>query len=296
MRILLFVVVWVLLWFVPVDAVSQTVALRKAIESIVGDREIGVAVRFSDDECLVNDHAQYQMASVVKLFQAVMVLDSLERAGLYLDVEISIEKDDIKPNTWSPMREKYAKGSVITLCKLLEYSLQQSDNNACDILFKHFGEPKRLDSFIRGLGLKRFGIAATEDNMHRDFARNADNWTCPSTATKLVELIYGGKLLKKSYNDFLMHTLEGCTTGTDRLAAPLICKEVVIGHKTGTRPNNADDSITAINDVGYVKLPDGRHYAIAVFVKNSKDSLEKTSALVAEISRTVHESFNRKTL
>ena len=81
-----------------------------------------------------------------------------------------------------------------------------------------------------------------------------------------------------------------CKTGQDRLVAPLADKGVVIGHKTGTGDLNAKGQQIGCNDIGFVLLPDGRTYSIAVFVKDSEESFAENSKIIADISRIVYES------
>ncbi len=45
----------------------------------------------------------------------------------------------------------------------------------------------------------------------------------------------------------------------------------------------------AINDIGFVVLPDGSHYSIAVFCSESKMSKENSEELIAEISKLSYE-------
>lgn len=67
----------------------------------------------------------------------------------------------------------------------------------------------------------------------------------------------------------------------------------VTGHKTGTGFELPDGRLMAVNDAGYVHLPDGRRYSIAVFIDNSGYDLEASEALIAEISRIVVEEMLR---
>lgn len=70
-----------------------------------------------------------------------------------------------------------------------------------------------------------------------------------------------------------------CQTGQDRLIAPLLDKKVTMGHKTGTGDRNAKGQQIGCNDIGFILLPDGHAYSIAVFVKDSKQITEKTVRL-----------------
>lgn len=89
------------------------------------------------------------------------------------------------------------------------------------------------------------------------------------------------------FQRFLTKTLNGCTTGENRLAKPLLPTNAVIGHKTGTGFPSADGHPQGINDVGFVRLPNGRSYSIAVFVKSSRYDMEKTERLIADVSEIV---------
>ena len=71
--------------------------------------------------------------------------------------------------------------------------------------------------------------------------------------------------------------------------SPLADKGVVIGHKTGTGDLNAKGQQIGCNDIGFVLLPDGRTYSIAVFVKDSEESFAENSKIIADISRIVYE-------
>ena len=80
-----------------------------------------------------------------------------------------------------------------------------------------------------------------------------------------------------------------CQTGQDRLVAPLLGKGVIVGHKTGTGDFNAKGQQIGCNDIGFVLLPDGHVYSIAVFVKDSAENNQENSKIIADISRIVYE-------
>lgn len=82
--------------------------------------------------------------SVFKFHQALAVADYLDRNGLTPDTEIFIPEEELVPDTYSPLRKEFPEGEIsLSVSRLLEYSLQLSDNNACDILFKHTGVRQR---------------------------------------------------------------------------------------------------------------------------------------------------------
>lgn len=59
-------------------------------------------------------------------------------------------------------------------------------------------------------------------------------------------------------------------TGKDKLKAGLP-PAIVLGHKTGSSDRDESGLKAGDNDMGFVRLPDGSRYSIAVFVKDSKE-------------------------
>ena len=125
--------------------------------------------------------------------------------------------------------------------------------------------------------------------MHEDLNLCYQNWTTPLAAAELLEIFCKKPLFAKVYKDFIYQTMVECQTGQDRLVAPLLDKKVTVGHKTGTGDRNAKGQQIGCNDIGFVLLPDGRTYSIAVFVKDSEENSQANSKTIADISRIVYE-------
>ena len=85
--------------------------------------------------------------------------------------------------------------------------------------------------------------------------------TTPLATARLLEIFRKEALFLQEYKDFIYQTMTECQTGQDRLVAPLLGKDVTIGHKTGTGDRNAKGQQVACNDIGFVLLPDGRAYS-----------------------------------
>lgn len=252
--------------------------------------QVGIAVIFDgkDTLCIHNENS-YPMLSVFKFHQALAVARHLERKGILPDTLLHVEKTDLKPDTYSPLRDKYPQGGIdISVKELLNYTLQLSDNNACDILFHHVAGVKETDAFVRSLGIEDFAITATEEDMHRDKQLCYENRTSPLAAACLLDLFAGSPILGEPYRTFIRRTMTECETGKNRLARSLIGTGAVIGHKTGTSDRNEKGQIIGTNDIGFVFLPDGRRYSIAVFVKDSEETPQDTEQIIADISAIVY--------
>lgn len=276
----------------PISAIARTAALQKLIENMLKDRqaEVGVAVIIDGrDTIAINNDRKYPMASVMKFHQALAVADYLQRRGLPVDTMIHVGMEEMRPETWSPMRDDYPDGEVgLTIRELLAYTLGQSDNNACDVLYDRTGGPAATDRYIRSLGIDGFAISYTEADMHEDPSRSAGNWTTPLAAAQLMERFAAIRDERHGIFDYIFRIMADCRTGTDRLPKPLQGSGATVAHKTGTDFSTAEGHPAGINDLGLIVLPDGRHYSIAVFIKESKEDMAATEGIIAAVSDIVY--------
>lgn len=262
--------------------------LRTEIIELIKDKHatVGVAVIFNGDNILtINNDARYPLLSVFKFHQAIALANYLAKENIPLSSTIHIKKSDLQPNTYSPLREKYPAGNIdITISDLLKYTLQLSDNNACDILFNTFINPIKTDKYIRSLGINDFSISQTEKDMHDNLDSCYENWTSPVAAAKLLDIFLTAKMMPPCYFDFIRNVMIECKTGNDRLKRYLPSDKAIVGHKTGTGDKNRRNEIIGLNDIGFVLLPDGQRYTIAVLIKNSSESFQNTAQIIADIS------------
>ena len=283
----------VFLCLVPTLLFARQTQLETQLkEAIKGKKaEIGIAVIIDGkDTVTVNNDIHYPLMSVFKFHQALALADYMGKQKQSLETRLPIKKSDLKPDTYSPLRDKYPQGEIeMSIADLLKYTLQQSDNNACDILFDYQGGPDTVNRYIHSLGIRECAIAGTETAMHEDLNLCYENWTTPLAAAELVEIFRKKPLFPNVYKDFIFQTMVECQTGQDRLVAPLLDKKVTVGHKTGTGDLNAKGQQIGCNDIGFVLLPGGRTYSIAVFVKDSEENNQANSKIIANISRIVYE-------
>lgn len=290
-----------ILFLVFVSIVANANSLNSLRDEILQcikkyDAKVGVAVIVNDTDTLtVNNCDKYPMMSVFKFHQALAVCHHLQKKGMPLDSVINISKKELRENTYSPLRDRFPEGNIrISLSELMEYTLQLSDNNACDILFNRILSIKDTDRYIRSLGIDDFSIEIDENDMHENLANCYRNWTTPMAAVRLINLFLDGDAVSGEYYDFIKRTMTECTTGICRLPYPLKNTGAVIGHKTGTGDKNSDGRYIGINDIGFIDLPDGDRYLIAVFVKDSAEGYETTERIIAEISSIVYKNISNQ--
>lgn len=249
---------------------------------------IGVAIITPDSDTIaINNDRCYPLMSVFKLHQALAVAHALDRSGRSLDSVLTINRADMDTDTWSPMLKDHTESPInLSVAQLLNYTLQQSDNNASNLMFESIASVEETDSFIRtATGLNNFKLTYTEGEMKSDHNRSLENCSSPLDCALLISKVFTDSLVSDSKQQMIQNALLGCITGQDRIAAPLIGHQGInVAHKTGSGYRNSRGELMAHNDVGMVFLPDGRHYAIAVLVTDFPGTEEEAARYIAKIS------------
>ena len=237
----------------------------------------GASMKNGDLYCGHQEDSAFAMHSVMKFPQALYVADYLHKKGLSLSDSVLVHKASLDAETWSPMLSKFECMRYFTFAELIELSLKQSDNNACDLLFASCGQPDAVEKYIHTLGFKDIHVQLTEKEMKKNPHRAIENSATPKEMTRLLEWFYlhsnDNKILS-----FIWDTMADCNTGQQRIAA-VLPKDGKLIHKTGSGFPSSDGRQDR-NDVGIVLLPDGSHLSIAIFLQNSKE--EKEVAEIAE--------------
>ena len=230
----------------------------------------------------------FAMHSIMKFPQAIYVAECLKNNNIALSNTITVRKEELMQYTWSPMLQMFSSEKDFSYAELLELSLAQSDNNACDILFKQLGGPDKVEDYLHKLGFTGIHIKWTEREMGINPCRAADNNCTPKDMARLAEWLYLNKE-QNEYLRFVYETMANCKTGAERISS-VIPEGSTFVHKTGTGfPSK--DKVQDRNDVGIILLPDGQHVCIAVFVPDARQ--ERDVATIAQecLMRTQADAF-----
>lgn len=262
--------------------------LTAIADSAKGD--VGIALIYDGDTLTVNNDAIYPMMSVFKLHQAVALCRMFEENGTSLDSVMTLRRSELDPDTWSPMLKDHTGEEIsLPMRRLLEYTLIESDNNASNEMFVRLMPPAACDSVIAGIIPRgSFEIRFNEAEMQADHSQAYSNRTSPLGAAILIDRVFTDTLVGKDYQDFIKSALMRCQTGPDKISAALSEREgITIGHKTGSGYRDENGRLAASNDVAFITLPDGRHYSLAVFVKDFDGTDAEAAATIARISEAV---------
>ena len=273
---------------------DRIIPLREQLYAIVDAAPgiVGVAFISDTDTVTINNGVHYPMMSVFKLHQALAVADKTGAKGTSIDSMIHVSKDELDVETWSPMLKIYGVADFdISIRDLIKYSLTASDNNASNILFNRVVSPSATDAFIRSVAKdSNFRIVYSEAEMKNNHALAYLNYSTPLSAASLMSQVFDSTFTHVTAVDSIRKDLTTVTTGHDRLGAIILeHPELCFAHKTGSGYRSEAGELIAHNDVGFFRLPDGRTYALAVFVRDFNGSEADASQIIAGVSQKVYD-------
>lgn len=276
----------------------KTDILRNKINQIVSDKHaiVGVCIigNNGNDTISLNGERHFPLQSVFKFHIALAVLSEIDKGKLSLSQRIEIGKDELLPEDfWSPLRDENPNGGSFTIERLIQYSVSQSDNIACDVLMRLIGTPKTVEEYCKKNNIRDIAITFNEEDMQAKWENMFQNWTTPITASRTLKIFYENEnnLLSQESYDFLWKTMKETTTGSNRLKGQLP-EETVVAHKTGWSGTNKETGITAaVNNIGIVFMPNGVNFIISVFVTESKENIETNEKIISDIAKATYDFY-----
>ncbi|MCI4590369.1 class A beta-lactamase [Sphingobium sp. BYY-5] len=308
----------------PKPLVEQTAQAKLLAEferfAALSDGTVGIAVRDLQTGETQSFHGDtlFPMASAYKVAVAGRIFALIDAGEVRLDDQLALDPALASEGgiVWMFSRP----GATLSVEKLLELMLQKSDNNATDVLVARAGGPAAITRFVAKLGVT--GLRVDSDTAHllyramgisplsgsfrqnADAARRADpqigvrdmrdlpnpafimdprDTSTPSAMLDLITAYESGRALKPDSTQRLFTIMAHCQTGKARIAG-MLPSGTAVAHKTG--------SLNGIgNDVGVVRLPDGRRFAVVVFVmKDSKGHVAR-DRVIAEAARAAYDYF-----
>ena len=270
---------------IAVTLTARFADLAKASGGRVGIRVESIEAGPAPQE--LNGGERFPMQSVYKLPIAMAVLDAVDRKTLSLDQTVTLGGADMAGvHFHSPLRDRHPNGGVeISVRDLIRAAIVDSDGVASDALYRLAGGGAPITAYLRALGITDIAVVATEREMARDPMVQYRNYATPRAAVALLRALQAGRGLSPAARDLLLKDLTESGPGARRIKG-LLPPGTAVAHKTGT--DGTTNGLTrATNDIGLVTLPDGRHLAIAVFVKDStadETTREHTIAAVARLA------------
>lgn len=272
---------------------SQKADLNKQISDFLANKNAKVGVSIYDFASKktygINQNEHCPLQSVFKFHIALAVLDLVDKGKLNLNQKVFISKKAVSNDLYSPIREKYPKGNIfLSLSDVLKPTVSESDNVGCDVLLALIGGPKVVENYLKKIGMKDLKIVYNEEDMQQVWERQYANWTTSVSALELLRALHDNKILGHKTRAFMNLMLLETATGPNRLKG-LLPKGTLVAHKTGTSGTHKETGMmAAVNDIGFVTLPNGHQFAIAVFVSNSKEKIDANEKIIAELANLTY--------
>ena len=275
----------------PARVMSRATRVIDSVGKATSGR-VGVAAMIIETGDLVTLHGneRFPMQSVYKLPIAMAVLQQVDADRLRLDKVIHVRKQDMVANVGSPMRERTPNGTDATVRELLRGMIVESDGTASDMLLT-LVPPAEVTSMLRKLGIDSMRVMTTERAMAAKTMTQYQNWSTPLAAVQLLRQLQQGRPISALSRALLLSWMTETTTGQHRIRGELP-PATVVADKTGT--DGTHGGLTrATNDVGIVTLPNGRHLAIAVFLRDSRGKAAGREGAIARIARAAWDAATR---
>ncbi|MDE2413936.1 MAG: class A beta-lactamase [Comamonadaceae bacterium] len=253
--------------------------LWQAIESASQGR-LGVAVLDTHTGRLTGHRLdeRFPMCSTFKWLAAAHVLQRVDQGLERLDRRMPFGRDVLLP--WSPVTEKHADGTGMTMGALCHAAITTSDNAAANLILRTLGGPEGLTRFVRQLHDPVTRLDRWEPELNEATPDDARDTSSPRAMVGLLRRCVLGDALSADGRGQLAQWLQDTQTNRKRLGAGLPARWRV-GSKTGTGAHGTT------NDVG-IYWPQGRAPIVAaVFLTESQASLETREAAIARVARAV---------
>ncbi|PTM41253.1 class A beta-lactamase [Bosea sp. 124] len=262
----------------------------------------------------------FPMQSVFKWPLAIAVLQAVEAGRFKLDEKITIRRSEFSLYH-SPLAKAFeGESNAYPLRELIALAAGESDNTAADILMREIGGPRVVRAMlaaggIQGItvdryerqfqpevfGLPGFGwndvidepayrakLAALDPAKRKAALQTAlkdrrDSAT-PEASVLFVEAQARGNWLRgPAHNALIDRIVTETKSGADRIRAGLP-EGARFAHKTGLGLT-MDGINHATNDIGLVNLPNGRVFAIAVYLAGSTADARTREAAHAAVAK-----------
>ncbi len=274
---------------------QRDLALQAQVASIAAQAtgRVGIAAVDLDGggSVYVNGDMPFPMASTAKIAISATFLDGVERGKLRLDQQFAMMVPVNEPSGERSATAPVRAGEVMLAQDLIERSITRSDNEATDGLIAAVGGVNSVNAWLLRIGITGQRLDQTMATLVRDDGRidpatriDIRTSSTPRAMISLLNAIDRGGALTPQSRAALLDTMTRTSTGKNRIRAGLP-DEAIFAHKTGTLAGVTDD-------VGIVRLPDGRHLAIAIFVAGPGGHTAH-AGLIAQIARTIYYGFSQ---
>ena len=231
---------------------------------------------------------RFPMASTSKIAIAATFLEGVDQGRWSLSSEYPLMVP-VPSARFSSAVAPVRPGTYMSARTLLELMITRSNNYATDALLKVVGGPSAVNAWVRRAGVNDWHIDRDIATLVRDDGAvnpatviDSRDSATPMAMVRLLAGIYNGQMLSSPSRQVLLGAMSRCLTGKRRIPALLPSGATVL-HKTGSLNNTS-------SDVGIIEAPDGRAYAVAIYVTGQGTRLNRETR-IASIARALYQGY-----
>lgn len=267
----------------------------------------------------VDGDTPYPQQSVSKLWVVLSVFDRIDQGQINMQTPVFMGPED-RSVFFQPISAKIGESGFTTdVNDLVRRALIDSDNAANDRLIKQVGGVTTVTDVLTRKLLNGIALGAPEHEQQartaglmwrpeygrgnafkearaklpdgiRDIALKAyldapPDGASPIGIVRALAALKRGELLSPASTEAMISIMGEARTGPRRLRGGLP-EGWTISHKTGTGPDWKTGSV-GINDVGLITAPDGRTYAVAVMMKQTRQGIPARLAFMQAVTRAI---------
>lgn len=259
---------------------------KEEIQKIERQRNLTVGIALVDDGgTLLFGHRETQrfaMCSTFKLPLAAATLKQIESGKWSAAERLSYSAGQL--DAYAPAAKRYLPTGYITVAEANQASVQLSDNTAANLLLDKLGGPSQLTSMFRSLGDSVSRLDRREPDLNTNVSGDPRDTTTPGAMARIVAKLVYGNYLSTAGREQLQRLLIGNNTGDSTIRAG-IASGWTTGDKTGSCDNGGR------NDAAFLVSPDGRRFALTVYLNAPSLDDKARNEVVATVARLAVESI-----
>ncbi|MBT2300210.1 class A beta-lactamase [Variovorax paradoxus] len=221
---------------------------------------------------------RFPLCSTFKFLAAAFVLARVDQRKERLERRVVYGPRDLV--THSPVTEKHADGTGMTVAQLCEATLTLSDNTAANLLLHSFGGPKGLTAFMRSIGDPRTRLDRFETALNEARPGDLRDTTTPAAMSRSMQKILLGDILTQPSRAQLLQWLDGNKTGDERIRAGLPA-DWKVGDRTGSGQNGTT------NDIAILRPPGRAPILLSVYLTETAAAPAARNATLASVATAV---------
>jgi beta-lactamase class A len=129
--------------------------------------------------------------------------------------------------------------------------------------------------------------------MHQNWDAQFLNTTTPDFSSQLLKRFFNRRLLTEKSTRFLYKIMVETSVGRDRIKGKLP-PETEVAHRVGSSFTSNEGLTGAINDIGIVRLPNGNHFIISVFVHSTTEKFKDGEEIIADLAKATWDYYTKE--